>query len=61
MPSIIKNLGLALILIGALVLFLSYILGWVNINAINVGAFVAMIIGLITYIIAGKKELENIQ
>lgn len=61
MPSIIKNLGLALILIGALVLFLSYILGWININAVNVGAFVAMIIGLITYIIAGKKELENIQ
>ncbi len=61
MSSIIKNLGLALIFIGAIILILSYFLGWVNNNAVNVGALAAMIIGLVTYIIAGKKELNNIK
>ncbi len=57
--NIIKNLGLALIFIGAVVLFLSYFQGWVNNNAITAGSLVAMIIGWIVYIVAGKKCLEN--
>lgn len=59
MSSIIKNLGLALIVIGAVILFLGYFLGWVNNNTISVVAMVIMIGGLITYIIAGKKSLEK--
>ncbi len=59
MASKIKNLGLALILIGALILILSHFCGWNNINAVNVGAYTGMIIGLITYIIAGKKAMED--
>lgn len=59
MATIIKNAALALILIGALVLILSHFCGWNNINAVNVSAYVAMVVGLITYIIAGKRALEE--
>lgn len=59
MATIIKNIGLALILIGALLLILSHFCGWNNINAVNVSSYVAMVAGLITYIIAGKKALEE--
>ncbi|MBR2301185.1 MAG: hypothetical protein IKA41_04455 [Bacteroidaceae bacterium] len=59
MSTIIKNLGLALILIGAVILILSYFMVWVNNNAVSASSVAAMIVGLIIYIIAGKKELEN--
>ena len=59
MSTIIKNLGLALILIGAVILLLSYFLNWVNNNAVSVAAIVTMIAGLLTYIFASKKELEK--
>lgn len=59
MSTIIKNLGLALILIGAVILILSYFMVWVNNNAVSAASVAAMIAGLIIYIIAGKKELEN--
>ncbi len=59
MATKIKYAGLALILIGALILILSHFCGWNNINAVNVSAYVTMVAGLITYIIAGKKALEE--
>ena len=59
MSTIIKNLGLALILIGAVILLLSYFLNWVNNNAVSVAAIVTMIAGLLTYNFASKKELEK--
>ena len=59
MSTVIKNLGLALILIGAVILLLSYFLNWVNNNAVSVAAIVTMIAGLLTYIFASKKELEK--
>ncbi len=59
MSSIIKNLGLALIFVGAIILILSYFLGWVNNNVVSICAIALTIVGLITYIIAGKKELEK--
>lgn len=59
MSTIIKNLGLALILIGAVILLLSYFLNWVNNNAVSVAAIVTMLAGLLTYIFASKKELEK--
>lgn len=52
-------MGLALIIIGAVILILSYFLGWSNNNAITAGAFAAMVVGLVTYIIAGKKCMEK--
>ncbi len=59
MASKIKNVGLALILIGAVILILSHFCGWNNINAVNVSAYTGMVIGLITYIIAGKKAMDE--
>ncbi len=55
----IKNLGLALIIIGAVILILSHFCGWNNINALNTTTFAVMIIGFIAYIWAGKKALEE--
>ena len=59
MAKNIQHTGLALIIIGAIILILSHAHGWNNYNWVNVGSFTVMIIGLITYIIAGKKVLEE--
>ncbi len=59
MAKNIQHTGLALIIIGAIILILSHANGWNNYNWVNVGSFTVMIIGLITYIIAGKKVLEE--
>ncbi len=55
----IQYSGLALIIIAAAVLIASYFCGWNNINAVNFGAFALMIVGLIVYIIGGKKDLAE--
>ncbi|MDO5460580.1 MAG: hypothetical protein Q4F44_02935 [Bacteroidales bacterium] len=59
MASKIKNLGLALIVIGAILSILSHYLGWNNINFVNLGSVVLIIAGIITYIIASKKLLQE--
>ena len=59
MGQYIQYSGLALIIIGAILLITSYFVGWNNINAVNVGSFAAMIIGLIAYILGGKSNLEE--
>ncbi len=55
----IQYSGLALIIIGAIILIVSYFAGWNNINAVNVGSFAGMIVGLIIYIIGGRKSLNE--
>lgn len=55
----IQYSGLALIIIGAIILIVSYFAGWNNINAVNVGSFAGMIVGLIVYIIGGRKSLNE--
>ena len=57
MNSIIKSIGLAIIVIAAIVLMLSFYLGWTNNNAVQAGSFAAMVVGLIVYIVFGKKQL----
>ncbi|MBQ2808079.1 MAG: hypothetical protein IJF06_03130 [Bacteroidaceae bacterium] len=59
MGKYIQYSGLALIIIGAIVLIASYFAGWNNINAVNMGSFAGMIAGLIVYIIGGKKHLNE--
>ncbi len=59
MATKIKYAALFIILIGALILILSHFCGWNNINAVNVGAYAAMVAGLILYIIYAKKALEE--
>ena len=55
----IQYAGLALIIIAAIILIFSYFAGWNNINAVNVGSFAAMVVGLIVYIVGGKRSLNE--
>lgn len=53
---LLKNLGLIIIVIAAIVLVLSHFLGWNNINGVQFGAFGAIILGVVLYIILNKKH-----
>ena len=59
MANKIKIAGLVLFIIGAILIILSHFLGWNNINLVNFGSVALMIIGLITYIVAYKKVIED--
>lgn len=59
MANKIKYVGLALLVIGAIILLASQINGWNNNNSVNFGAAATMIVGLITYVIAGKKNYQE--
>ena len=59
MNSILKKSGLAIIILAAIVLVLSYFLKWTNYNFVQFGSLFAMVVGLIVYIIFGKKCLEE--
>lgn len=53
--ELLKYLGIILIVIASVVLILSHLLGWNNINAVQFGSFVAMVVGLVLYIWMNKK------
>ena len=55
MNELLKNLGVIIIVIAAVVLILSHLLGWNNINFVQFGSFGAMIVGLALYIWLNKK------
>lgn len=55
MNGFLKNLGLILIVIASLVLVLSHVMGWNNINAVQFGSFGAIILGVVLYIWLNKK------
>lgn len=55
MNELLKYLGVIIIIIASIVLVLSHILGWNNVNAVQFGSFTAMIIGLVLYIWLNKK------
>ena len=55
MNGLMKNLGIIIIIIAAIVLVLSHFLGWNNINFVQFGSMGAMIIGLVLYIWLNKK------
>ena len=59
MASNLKIAGIAAFIIGAILIILSHFLGWNNINFVNLGSVALMIIGLIVYIAANKKILEE--
>ena len=48
-------MGLIIIVIAAVVLILSHLMGWNNVNAVQFGSFVVMIVGLVLYIWLNKK------
>ena len=55
MKGLLKNLGLILVLVGAVILVACSLTGNVNNNAILGTSAVLMVLGLITYIIINKK------
>lgn len=55
MKGLLRNLGIIIIVIAAIVLVLSHFLGWNNINGVQFGAMGAMIVGLVLYILLNKK------
>ena len=55
MKSLLQNLGVILVIIGALILIAGYAVGNVNNNAVLGGSLVLVVIGLIAYIILNKK------
>lgn len=55
MNGFLKNLGLIMIILGAIVLCLSYALNWVDYNWVDGTALLVMILGLIVHIIMNKR------
>lgn len=55
MKSLLKNLGLLIILAGAITLLISWSTGNVNNNAVLGGSAVAVVVGLIIYIVINKR------
>ena len=59
MAKKIQLLGIILIVIGAVLISLSMTMAWNNSNLISFGSVALVIIGIITYIYAGKKEISD--
>ena len=59
MAKNIQLIGLLLVFIGAVVIALSMTMGWNNSNLINFGSAGIIIAGLITYVYAGKKIMDD--
>lgn len=51
-----KNLGIILMIIGSIILILSYFLGWNNLNGVQFGSMGLIILGVVLYIIMNKKQ-----
>lgn len=60
MAKYIQYAGLALVLIGAIILITGSFMGWQNNNTLNLSSLSVIIIGIITYIVAGKVFYEDI-
>lgn len=55
MKSLLQNLGLILVIIGAVILIACYAVGNVNNNAVLGVSLLLVVIGLISYIVLNKK------
>ncbi len=55
MKGLLQNLGIIIIVVAAVLLVLSHFLGWNNVNAVQFGSMIAMIVGLVLYIWLNKK------
>ncbi len=55
MKGLLKNLGLILIAIGAIILIVCFFMGNTNNNAVIGGSLATIIVGLIAYIVLNKK------
>ena len=59
MAKKIQFLGFILIIIGAVLISLSMTLAWNNSNAISFGSAGLVVAGILTYVLAGKKAIND--
>ena len=57
MAKFFQIFGFSLILAGAVLIALSMNMGWNNYNEISFGSVALVIVGLVTYVFAGKAIL----
>lgn len=55
MNSFLKNLGLILVAIGAIILIVCFATGNVNDNGVLVSGISAIVVGIIAYIVINKR------
>lgn len=55
MDNLLKNLGILMIVLGTIVLILSYVCNWSDYNWPNGLALLAIVAGIIVHIIMNKK------
>ena len=60
MAKKIQLLGFILIIIGAVLISLSMTLAWNNSNAISFGSAGLVVAGIVTYVLAGKKDVTQV-
>ena len=58
MKGLLKNLGLILVLVGAVILVACSLTGNVNNNAILGSSAVLVVVGLISYIVINKRIVD---
>ncbi len=51
-----KYLGILLVVLGAIILLVSYFMEWVDYNPVQFGAFGLMVVGLIAHIFLQKRD-----
>jgi hypothetical protein len=59
MAKKIQILGFILIIVGAILISLSMTMAWNNSNAISFGSAGLVIAGLVTYVVACKKAIND--
>ncbi len=58
MNNLLKNLGLIMVIIGAIVLVVCYLTGYVNENLPLLISAALIILGIVTYIVVNKRITE---
>ncbi len=58
MNSFLKNLGIIFIILGTVILLLSYVFNWVDYNWPNGLALLMIVGGIVTHIIMNKRIVE---
>lgn len=56
MNSFKKYLGAIIVILGAILLICSFLLGWNNYNGVQIGSLAIMIAGLLLHIFLGRKD-----
>lgn len=58
MDNLLKNLGVILIILGTIVLILSYLCNWVDYNWLNGLALLFVVAGIVVHIVMNKRIQE---